>query len=234
MATVSKRLVLERDKIDRARLYHFSEAINLVKQTSSAKFDESVEAHISLNIDPKYADQQLRTTVVLPHGTGRSLRIATLVGSDKLVEAEQSGAEVFGSEDLVDDISKGILDFDLLIATPDMMPKLAKLGRVLGPKGLMPSPKAGTVSTNLSETVQEFKKGKLEYRADKAGIVHISFGKASFSSEQLQENLKTFYDSVEKNKPTGVKGKYIKRLALCSTMGPSVFVDFNNILDSTI
>jgi len=228
MKTLSKRLKEEQKKINKNNSYTFDEAVQLVKSTASAKFNESIEAHISLNIDPKYADQQLRTTVILPHGTGKSLRIGALVSPDKIAEAQEAGADVFGSEDLIETISKGILDFDLLLATADMMPKLAKLGRVLGPKGLMPSPKAGTVTSDLKATVNEFKKGKLEYRADKAGIVHISFGKADFPEVQLLENLKAFYSSVETNKPLGVKGKYIKKLTVCSTMGPAVYVDFES------
>lgn len=224
MKTISKRLTLEKSKVKQVP-YDVLSAVKLVKSTTSAKFDESIEAHISLYIDPKFADQQLRTTVVLPNGTGKSLRIGVLCSSDKVEEAEKAGAHVAGNEDLVEDIGKGILNFDLLVATPDMMPKLAKLGRVLGPKGLMPSPKAGTVSTNLTATIDEFSKGKLEYRADKTGIVHIGFGKASFSEEQLVENLKTFFDSIQKNKPTGVKGKYIRKITICSTMGPGVVID---------
>ena len=228
MKTISKRLTLERSKVKEAS-YDVNNAIKLVKSTTSAKFDESIEAHLSSFIDPKYADQQLRTTVVLPNGTGKTIRIGVLCSSEKISEAEQAGADVAGNEDLVEDISKGILNFDLLVATPDMMPKLAKLGRVLGPKGLMPSPKAGTVSTDLSATISEFKKGKLEYRADKTGIVHISFGKASFSEEQLTQNLMAFYDSVQKNKPSGVKGKYVRKFTICSTMGPGVVIDEENI-----
>ena len=228
MKTFSKRFEAEQKKIDATSTYDVENAMRLVKEVASAKFNESIEAHISLNIDPKYADQQLRTTVVLPHGTGKSTRIGALVSPDRVSDAEAAGADVFGSEDLIEDISKGILDFDLLITTADMMPKLAKLGRVLGPKGLMPSPKAGTVTTDLKATVDEFKKGKLEYRADKAGIVHISFGKADFSETQLVENFLAFYNSVETNKPSGVKGKYMKKVTICSTMGPAIYIDFEN------
>lgn len=228
MKKLSKRLLTEKKKINKTITYDYKDAISLVKNCASAKFNESVEAHISLNIDPKYADQQLRTTVILPYGTGKNLRIAALVANEKINEAKESGAEIYGSEDLIENISKGILNFDLLIATADMMPKLAKLGRILGPKGLMPSPKAGTVTLDLKSTVNEFKKGKLEYRADKTGIVHISFGKANFLENNLIENLKVFYNSIELNKPTGVKGKYIKKFSLCSTMGPSINLNINS------
>ena len=228
MKTLSKRLKTAKEKVDFTSTYTIEKGMQLVKESASAKFNESIEAHISLNIDPKYADQQLRTTVVLPHGTGKTIRIGALVASDRVSEAEAAGADVFGSEDLIEDISKGILDFDLLVTTADMMPKLAKLGRVLGPKGLMPSPKAGTVTTDLNQTISEFKKGKLEYRADKTGIVHISFGKADFTETQLNENFKAFFNSVETNKPSGVKGKYIKKVTICSTMGPAIYLDFED------
>lgn len=230
MKISSKRLIQERKKVNKSFAYPLKDAIPLLKTTATAKFVESMEAHISLNIDPKYADQQLRTTVILPFGTGRELRICALVPNDRIAEAQQSGADIYGSEDLIESISKGIINFDLLISTSDMMPKLAKLGRILGPKGLMPSPKAGTVTGNLKATVDEFKKGKVEYRADKTGIVHISFGKANFSDENLIENLKAFYNSVDLNKPTGVKGKYIKNFTLCSTMGPAIPLDFSSFL----
>lgn len=230
MRIISKRLNIERQKINKDKLYPLTEAIQLLKETASAKFIESVEAHISLNLDPKYADQQLRTTVILPHGTGRTIKIAALVNSERVDETLKLGADLVGSDDLIDSISKGIINFDLLIATPDMMPRLAKLGRVLGPKGLMPSPKAGTVSTDLAQTLQEFKRGKLEYRVDKTGIVHISFGKVNFSQSQLSENLIAFFQSIEKNRPSGVKGKYIKNFAICSTMGPSIFLDLDSFL----
>ena len=228
MKTLSKRLKTAKEKVDFTSTYTIEKGMQLVKEIASAKFNESIEAHISLNIDPKYADQQLRTTVVLPHGTGKTIRIGALVASDRVSEPEAAGADVFGSEDLIEDISKGILDFDLLVTTADMMPKLAKLGRVLGPKGLMPSPKAGTVTTDLNQTISEFKKGKLEYRADKTGIVHISFGKTDFTETQLNENFKAFFNSVETNKPSGVKGKYIKKVTICSTMGPAIYLDFED------
>jgi large subunit ribosomal protein L1 len=203
------------------------EAINLLQDTATAKFIESVELHANLNIDPKYADQQLRTTVTLPHGVGKSARIAVLTNESNFPEAKEGGADIIGSQELIDDISQGNINFDLLIATPDMMPKLAKLGRVLGPKGLMPSPKAGTVSTNLTETLSEFKKGKFEYKADKTGVVHVSFGKANFSKNQLMENLTSLYQSIQQNRPTGVKGKYFKSLFICTSMGPSIQLDLN-------
>nr|UBQ35552.1 ribosomal protein L1 [Conticribra weissflogii] len=203
------------------------EAINLLQETATAKFIESVELHANLNIDPKYADQQLRTTVTLPHGVGKSVRIAVLTNEANFNEATEAGADIVGSQDLIDDISQGNINFDLLIATPDMMPKLAKLGRVLGPKGLMPSPKSGTVSTTLTETLSDFKKGKFEYKADKTGVVHVSFGKANFSKSQLMENLSSLYKSIEQNRPSGVKGKYFKSLFICSSMGPSIQLDLN-------
>ena len=203
------------------------EAINLLQETATAKFIESVELHANLNIDPKYADQQLRTTVTLPHGVGKSMRIAVLTSEANFNEAKEGGADIVGSQELIDDISQGNIDFDLLVATPDMMPKLAKLGRVLGPKGLMPSPKSGTVSTSLTETLSDFKKGKFEYKADKTGVVHVSFGKANFSKNQLVENLTSLYQSIEQNRPTGVKGKYFKSLFICTSMGPSIQLDLN-------
>jgi len=203
------------------------EAINLLQETATAKFIESVELHANLNIDPKYADQQLRTTVTLPHGVGKATRIAVLTNEANFNEANEAGADIVGSQDLIDDISQGVINFELLVATPDMMPKLAKLGRVLGPKGLMPSPKSGTVSTSLTETLTEFKKGKFEYKADKTGVVHVSFGKADFSKNQLIDNLTSLYQSIEQNRPSGVKGKYFKSFFICSSMGPSIQLDLS-------
>ena len=216
-----KSLILEKS-------YSFDNAISLLKQLGTAKFVESVEAHISLNIDPKYANQQLRTSLVLPNGTGKSLRIAVFTEADYVSEVLKMGATIAGSDDLIEEISAGKVNFDLLITTPQNMPKLAKLGRILGPKGLMPSPKSGTVTTNLNAAITEFKKGKVEYRADKTGIVHLSFGKANFSEEQLKENLISVFNSIEKNKPTGVKGRYFKSFNVCTTMSPSIMVELNS------
>jgi large subunit ribosomal protein L1 len=208
--------------------YSFDQAVGMIKQLGTAKFIESVEAHISLNIDPKYANQQLRTSLVLPNGTGKTLRIAVFTEPDYVAEVLKMGADVAGADDLIEEINAGKLDFDLLITTPQLMPKLAKLGRVLGPKGLMPSPKSGTVTTNLLDSINEFKKGKLEYRADKTGIVHLSFGKVNFSEEQLRENLLAVYNSIEKNKPTGVKGRYFKSFNVCTTMSPAIAIELTS------
>lgn len=226
MKTYSKRITKIREIIDQ-EIYSLDQAISIIKKIGTAKFLESVEAHISLNIDPKYANQQLRTSLVLPNGTGKSLKIAVLDDPNNIEEARLAGADIAGSDDLIEEISSGKLDFDILITTPQLMPKLAKLGRVLGPKGLMPSPKSGTVTQNIKDSINEFKRGKLEYRADKTGIVHLSFGKVNFTEEQLKENLLAVYNSVEKNKPTGVKGKYFKSFYICTTMSPSIELDLS-------
>ena len=213
------------------RIYAPLEALSIIKENANAKFDETIEAHIRLGIDPKYTDQQLRTTVALPHGTGQSIKIAVITSGENVSKAKSAGADLFGEEDLVESINKGNMEFDLLIATPDMMPKVAKLGRVLGPRGLMPNPKAGTVTNDIANAIKEFKAGKLEFRADKAGIVHVRFGKASFTKEALLDNLKTLQESIDKNKPSGAKGKYWKSFYVTSTMGPSVKVDINAVQD---
>jgi len=213
------------------RIYPPLEALSIIKENANAKFDETIEAHIRLGIDPKYTDQQLRTTVALPHGTGQSIKIAVITSGENVSKAKAAGADLFGEEDLVESINKGNMEFDLLIATPDMMPKVAKLGRVLGPRGLMPNPKAGTVTNDIANAIKEFKAGKLEFRADKAGIVHVRFGKASFTKEALFDNLKTLQESIDKNKPSGAKGKYWKTFNVTSTMGPSVQLDINAVQD---
>ena len=209
--------------------YPLDEGLFLLKELVKAKLVESVEVHVSLNIDPKYANQQLRTSLILPNGTGNSLRIAVFTESDFVSEALKMGATIAGSDDLIEEINAGNLNFDLLITTPQLMPKLAKLGRVLGPKGLMPSPKAGTVTQNLGEAIKEFQKGKLEYRADKTGIVHLNIGKANFSEQALKENLLTVYNSIEKNKPVGVKGRYFKSFYICTTMSPSLNIELSSL-----
>jgi len=230
MKKLSKRMAALSTKIE-DRIYAPLEAPSIIKENANAKFDETIEAHIRLGIDPKYTDQQLRTTVALPHGTGQSIKIAVITSGENVSKAKAAGADLFGEEDLVESINKGNLEFDLLIATPDMMPKVAKLGRVLGPRGLMPNPKAGTVTNDIANAIKEFKAGKLEFRADKAGIVHVRFGKASFTKEALFDNLKTLQESIDKNKPSGAKGKYWKTFYVTSTMGPSVQVDINAVQD---
>ncbi|HIK43386.1 MAG TPA: 50S ribosomal protein L1 [Leptolyngbyaceae cyanobacterium M65_K2018_010] len=227
---VSKRLREARAKVE-DRLYEPLEALTLLKETATAKFPESAEAHIRLGIDPKYTDQQLRTTVILPKGTGQTIRVAVIAKGEKVAEATAAGADIVGSEELIDDIQKGMMDFDVLIATPDVMPQVAKLGRQLGPRGLMPSPKGGTVTFDLPQAISEFKAGKLEFRADKTGIVHVMFGKASFSAEDLLVNLKALQECIDRNRPTGAKGRYWRTVAVAATMGPAIRIDVNALRD---
>jgi large subunit ribosomal protein L1 len=225
MRKLSRRHIENLKKTKSAHYSNLDEAIVALKETATTKFVESVELHANLNIDPKYADQQLRTTVTLPHGIGKKVVIAVLTNEENFEEAKSAGADDVGNDELIEKINQGNIDFDLLIATPNMMPKLAKLGRVLGPKGLMPSPKSGTVTSTLETTLAEFKKGKFEYKADKTGIVHVNFGKTNFTQEQLVENLAALYGSIEQNRPSGVKGKYFKSLFICTTMGSSIKLD---------
>ncbi|MBD1873628.1 50S ribosomal protein L1 [Nodosilinea sp. FACHB-131] len=230
MPKVSKRLREAQAKVE-DRLYEPLEALELLKETATAKFVESAEAHIRLGIDPKYTDQQLRTTVILPKGTGQTIRVAVIAKGEKVAEATAAGADLAGSEELIDEIQKGMMDFDVLIATPDVMPQVAKLGRQLGPRGLMPSPKGGTVTFDLAKAIDEFKAGKLEFRADKTGIVHVMFGKADFSAEDLLVNLKALQETVDRNRPSGAKGRYWRTVAIASTMGPSIRLDVNALRD---
>ena len=227
---ISRRLQELQKKVEE-RPYAPLEALQLLKETATAKFPESAEAHIRLGIDPKYTDQQLRTTVALPKGTGQTVRVAVSARGEKVTEASNSGADLVGSEELIDEIQKGMMDFDLLIATPDMMPQVAKLGRLLGPRGLMPSPKGGTVTFDLTQAIGEFKAGKLEFRADRTGIVHVLFGKASFSTEDLLVNLKALQETIDRNRPSGAKGRYWRSIYVSATMGPSIQVDINTLRD---
>ena len=230
---ISRRLQELQKKVE-DRAYEPLEAINLLKETATAKFPESAEAHIRLGIDPKYTDQQLRTTVSLPKGTGQTIRVAVLAKGEKVNEAQSAGADIAGSEDLINDIQQGMLDFDRLIATPDMMPQVAKLGRLLGPKGLMPSPKGGTVTTDIAQAIQEFKGGKLEFRADRTGIVHVMFGKASFSPEDLLVNLCALQECIDRNRPSGAKGRYWRSVYISATMGPAIPVDIYTLRETKI
>ena len=231
MAKVSKRMRALYEKVDGDRDYQPLEAVTLLKETATAKFTESAEAHMRLGIDPKYTDQQIRTTVALPKGTGQDVRVAVIARGEKVNEASEAGADMSGSEELIEEISKGMMDFDVLVATPDMMPKVAKLGRVLGPRGLMPSPKGGTVTFDLADAIQAFKAGKLEFRADKAGIVHVMFGKVTFSPEDLLENLKALQETIDRNRPSGAKGRFWRTVSISSTMGPSISVDVQALRD---
>lgn len=221
-----KKYVEAAKLIDRATLYSAEDAMALVKKASTAKFDETVEAHIRTGCDGRHADQQIRGAVVLPHGTGKTVRVLVFAKGTKATEAEAAGADYVGGEELIPKIEKeGWFEFDVVVATPDMMGVVGRLGRVLGPKGLMPNPKAGTVTMDVTKAIADIKAGKIEYRLDKTNIVHIPVGKVSFTEEQLTENFKAVMDAIVKAKPSAVKGQYIKNITLASTMGPGVRVD---------
>lgn len=213
------------------RPYQPEEALALLKQTATANFEETAEAHIRLGIDPKYTDQQLRTTVTFPKGTGQSVRVAVIARGEKVNEANNAGAEVAGAEELIQEIQNGRMDFDVVMATPDMMPQVAKLGRILGPRGLMPSPKGGTVTNELAEAIQEFKAGKQEFRTDRTGVVHLRFGTVSFSVEDLLANLKALQNTLDRNRPSGAKGRYWRSVHVAASMGPSIEVDAGALRD---
>ena len=225
----SKRYITNIEKIEKNKLYGIEEAIKLVKETSNAKFDSTVEVAMNLNLDVKKADQQLRGAVVLPNGTGKNKKILVLAKGDQAKVAKESGADFVGYIDMITKIEKeNWFDFDVIIATPEMMPSLGKIGKLLGPKGLMPNPKTGTVTTDVAKAVEETKKGKVNYRTDSFGNIHVGIGKASFTEEALRENLKAFVSVILKAKPSTVKGAYVKNITLTSTMGPGIKLDINS------
>ncbi|PTL38477.1 50S ribosomal protein L1 [Alkalicoccus saliphilus] len=213
--------------VDREKAYEVSEAVDVVKQTAKANFDETIELAARLGVDPKKADQQIRGAVVLPHGTGKTQSVIVFAKGEKAKEAEAAGADVVGEEDLINRVSQGWLDFDVVVATPDMMAQVGKLGRVLGPKGLMPNPKTGTVTFDVTKAVEEIKAGKVEYRVDKTGNLHVPIGKASFDNSKLEENFRTMMETIVKVKPAAAKGTYIRGVAVAATMGPGVKVNTN-------
>jgi len=229
MAKVGKRIKEARDGIDRNKLYALDEAIGLVKGRSKTKFDESVELAINLGVDPRHADQMVRGVCVLPNGTGKNVRVAVFARGDKAEEAKAAGADVVGAEELVQEVQGGKIDFDRCIATPDMMPLVGRLGKVLGPRGLMPNPKVGTVTPDVTAAVNDAKGGAVQFRVEKAGIVHAGVGKVSFSEDAILQNVKALLEAVQKAKPSGAKGSYLKRIAVSSTMGPGVKVDLASV-----
>jgi large subunit ribosomal protein L1 len=225
----SKRYTAAVAKLDRRKLYGLDEAIKTLKEMATAKFDETVEVTVRLGVDPRKADQMVRGTVVLPHGTGKSVRVLVVTKGDKEKDAKEAGADFVGMEDVIEKISGGWLDFDVMIATPDTMGQVGKLGRILGPRGLMPNPKTGTVTFEVAQAVKDAKAGKIDFRVDKNGIIHTIVGKKSFSEQQLRDNIHAFMDTVNRLKPSSAKGIYIKSLTLSSTMGPGVRMDKNSI-----
>jgi large subunit ribosomal protein L1 len=231
MSKTGKRLKKAKENVDRTASYTLSDAVNIIKKNANTKFDETVDVALNLGVDPKHADQMVRGVVSLPHGTGKSLRVAVFAKGDKVKEAEEAGADLVGSDELADQVKKGEINFDRIIATPDMMAVVGQLGKVLGPKGLMPNPKLGTVTMDVASAVKAVKGGQIEFRVEKSGIVHAGVGKASFSADAIGENISTFINAIIKAKPTGVKGSYMKRVSISSTMGPSVRLDISHLGD---
>ena len=225
----SKRVVAGAAGIERTKLYPLDEAVKLVKEKATAKFDETIEVAMNLGVDPRHADQMVRGVCILPNGSGRTLRVGVFARGAKADEAKAAGADVVGAEDLVEIVNGGKIDFDRCIATPDMMPLVGRLGKVLGPRGMMPNPKVGTVTMDIAGAVAAAKGGSVEFRVEKAGIVHAGIGKASFSAEKLSENIKAFVDSVAKAKPAGSKGTYLERIAISSSMGPGLKIDVSQV-----
>jgi large subunit ribosomal protein L1 len=224
-----KRLKSAREGVDHIKAYPLEEAVKLVKERAKAKFDETIEVAMNLGVDPRHADQMVRGVVSLPNGTGRSQRVAVFARGDKAEEARKAGADVVGAEDLVETVQKGTIDFDRCIATPDMMPLVGRLGKVLGPRGLMPNPKVGTVTNDVAAAIKDAKGGAVEFRVEKAGIIQAGVGKASFAEPQLIENIRAFTDAVQKARPAGAKGTFIQRVAISSTMGPGIKVDTSTL-----
>lgn len=220
-----KRLKAAYADIDRAKFYPLAEAVKVIKERATAKFDETIEIAMNLGVDPRHADQMVRGVVELPHGTGKTIRVAVFAKADKAEEARKAGADVVGAEELAEQIQGGFSDFDRVIATPDMMGVVGKLGKVLGPRGLMPNPKLGTVTANVTEAIRAAKAGQVQFRVEKAGIIHAGIGKASFAEEKLVDNVRAFLDAISKAKPTGAKGTYMKKVSLSSTMGPGLKLD---------
>ena len=229
MAHKGKRITAAEVGIDRKKLYGIDEAIKLVKERAKAKFDETVEIAMNLGVDPRHADQMVRGVVNLPNGTGKTVRVAVFARGEKADQAKAAGADIVGAEDLLETINSGKIDFDRCIATPDMMPLVGRLGKILGPRNLMPNPKVGTVTPDVAGAVKAAKGGAVEYRVEKAGTLHAGVGKASFSEQALLENIKAFADAVQKSKPAGAKGTYVKRVSVSSTMGPGVHVDPSSV-----
>ena len=225
MAKIAKRVAKSREGIDRNKAYGLGEAIKLLKERASAKFDETIEVAMNLGVDPRHADQMVRGVVNLPNGTGRNVRVAVFAKNEKADEARAAGADVVGAEDLVEIVQKGEINFDRCIATPDMMPLVGRLGKVLGPRGMMPNPKVGTVTADVAAAVKASKGGAVEFRVEKAGIIHAGVGKASFDAKAIEENVRAFADAVIKAKPTGAKGNYVKKVSVTTTMGPGLKVD---------
>lgn len=232
MASRGKRYLEQAKKVDREKEYDPRTALKLVKEMATAKFDESIDVALKLGVDPRHADQQVRGTVVLPRGTGKSVRVAVFAKGEKAKEAQEAGAEIVGAEDLAERIEAGEIDFDVLVATPDMMATVGKLGRILGPKGLMPNPKAGTVTFDIAQAVREIKAGKVEFRVNKEAGIHVSIGKASFDEDALFDNFRALIDAVLRAKPTAAKGQYLRKVALSSTMGPGVRLDPQEVVEA--
>ena len=234
MANISKRSRAARDKIDPNNHVSIDDAIRLVKEFAISKFDETIELSINLNVDPRHADQNIRGVVALPNGTGKSVRVAVFAKDSKADEARAAGADIVGADDLAESVQNGEMEFDRVIATPDMMAVVGRLGKVLGPRGLMPNPKLGTVTNDIVKAIENAKGGEVQFRVEKQGIVHAGIGKASFSEEQLGQNFSAFLDAILRAKPTGIKGDYLKRLAISSTMGPGVRVDVSSLPSSPL